>query len=258
MLLTVPLLSKASLFGSLINKCRQAGIASLSVTTREASSTVRTTLEEKVGLPPRPKKPLTPFFRFMREQREKTKANNPHFSTREIVREMSQRWSEADEVTRNRLQDEFKRELQNFVEAKAKYEATMTDTQRAELKLLKDEIQEAKERRMMRKRIIMLGRPKRPASAFLRFLVQERTNAPQTANQTYREWQAKCAEKWSRLSDKEKQPFLEETRREITVYKKDIAEWEESMVRLGNIDVVRPSNLIDPPEPKSKGIKPNV
>ncbi|XP_039958128.1 transcription factor A, mitochondrial isoform X1 [Bactrocera tryoni] len=301
MLLTAPLLSKSTFFGSLVNKCRQviknqpskssnindrqtnkindlqssnsftathsvtapisisstdrpAAIANFSVSTNVTTS-VRT-LEEKLGLPPRPKKPLTPYFRYMQEQRPKILAENPKFSTTDIVRVLSKRWSNADAALKKRLQDDYKREQQEFVEIRAKYEAKMTDEQRAELKQLKQDVQDAKDRRMMRKRIKELGRPKKPASAFLRFLIQERTNSPQTPKQTYREWHQKCTEKWSRLSDKEKEAYLIESRKDMEVYKKEIALWEEKMVRLGNIDVVRHGNLIDPPEPKPKVIKP--
>ncbi|CAD6995322.1 transcription factor A, mitochondrial isoform X1 [Ceratitis capitata] len=303
MLLTAPLLSKSSFFGSLVNKCRQviknqpskssntndrqtnnindlqsssnsltdshtvtapisistdrpAAIANFSVTASVASTP--RTIEEKLGLPPRPKKPLTPYFRFMQDQRPKILAENPKYSTIDIVRVISKRWSNADEALKKRLQEDYKRDQQKFVEVRAKYEAKMTDEQRSELKQLKQDIQEAKDRRMMRKRIKELGRPKRPASAFLRFLIQERTNSPQTTKQTYREWHQKCTEKWARLTDKEKEVFLIESRKDMESYKKEIAEWEEKMVRLGNIDVVRHGNLIEAPEPKLKGIKPIV
>lgn len=32
----------------------------------------------------------------------------------------------------------------------------------------------------------------------------------------------------------------------------EISLWEEKMIRLGHIDVIRHGNLIDPPEPKPK------
>ncbi|XP_054726637.1 transcription factor A, mitochondrial isoform X1 [Anastrepha obliqua] len=294
MLLSAPLLSKASFFGSLVNKCRQViknqptksskindlqtnniidlqssntltatqpVTISIPSTDRpaanfasSAASSIRT-LEEKLGIPPRPKKPLTPYFRFMQEQRPKIIAENPKISTVDIVRMVSKRWNDADAALKKRLQDDYRRDQHQFVEIRTKYEAKLTDEQRAELKQLKKDIQDAKDRRMIRKRIKELGRPKRPASAFLRFLTQERTNSPQTPKQTYREWHQWCTEKWSRLSDKEKEVFLAESRKDMELYKTEIAQWEEKMVRLGNIDVVRQGNLIEAPEPRLKGIK---
>ncbi|KQS38701.1 transcription factor A, mitochondrial [Drosophila erecta] len=267
--------SRGGLIGSLINKVRQVvakdrppsapsrandtdhrpltpprplAAASISNTPVVPSKT----LEEQVGLPPRPRKPLTPYFRFMREQRPKLKAVNPQISTIEVVRTLSKNWSDADAHLKERLQAEFKRDQQIYLEQRTKYDAALTDEQRAEIKQLKQDIVDAKERRQLRKRVKELGRPKKPASAFLRFIASERTNTPQGAEQTYREWHQKTTAKWSRLSDSEKEVYMQESRKEMELYRKAISVWEEKMIRLGHIDVVRHGNLIDPPEPKPR------
>uniref|UniRef100_B3NYX4 GG15368 n=1 Tax=Drosophila erecta TaxID=7220 RepID=B3NYX4_DROER len=240
--------SRGGLIGSLINKVRPLAAASISNTPVVPSKT----LEEQVGLPPRPRKPLTPYFRFMREQRPKLKAVNPQISTIEVVRTLSKNWSDADAHLKERLQAEFKRDQQIYLEQRTKYDAALTDEQRAEIKQLKQDIVDAKERRQLRKRVKELGRPKKPASAFLRFIASERTNTPQGAEQTYREWHQKTTAKWSRLSDSEKEVYMQESRKEMELYRKAISVWEEKMIRLGHIDVVRHGNLIDPPEPKPR------
>ncbi|XP_039495999.1 transcription factor A, mitochondrial isoform X1 [Drosophila santomea] len=271
--------SRGGLIGSLINKVRQVvakdwppsaptrandtdhrplkpprplAAASISNTPVVPSKT----LEEQVGLPPRPKKPLTPYFRFMREQRPKLKAANPQITTVEVVRQLSKSWSDVDAQLKERLQAEFKRDQQIYLEQRTKYDATLTEEQRAEIKQLKQDIVEAKERRQLRKRVKELGRPKKPASAFLRFIASERTNTPQGAKQTYREWHQKTTAKWTRLSDSEKEVYMQESRQEMELYRKSISVWEEKMIRLGHIDVVRHGNLIDPPEPKPRKTLP--
>ncbi|EDW96143.1 transcription factor A, mitochondrial isoform X2 [Drosophila yakuba] len=244
--------SRGGLIGSLINKVRPLAAASISNTPVVPSKT----LEEQVGLPPRPKKPLTPYFRFMREQRPKLKAANPQITTVEVVRQLSKSWSDVDAQLKERLQAEFKRDQQIYLEQRTKYDATLTEEQRAEIKQLKQDIVEAKERRQLRKRVKELGRPKKPASAFLRFIASERTNTPQGAKQTYREWHQKTTAKWSRLSDSEKEVYMQESRQEMELYRKSISVWEEKMIRLGHIDVVRHGNLIDPPEPKPRKTLP--
>nr|NP_732527.1 mitochondrial transcription factor A, isoform B [Drosophila melanogaster]AAF55779.2 mitochondrial transcription factor A, isoform B [Drosophila melanogaster] len=267
--------SRGGLIGSLINKVRQVvakdwppsdpsrandtdhrpltpprplAAASISNTPAVPSKT----LEEQLGLPPRPKKPLTPYFRFMREQRPKLKAANPQITTVEVVRQLSKNWSDADAQLKERLQAEFKRDQQIYVEERTKYDATLTEEQRAEIKQLKQDLVDAKERRQLRKRVKELGRPKKPASAFLRFIASERINTPQGDKQTYREWHQKTTAKWTRLSDSEKEVYMQESRKEMELYRKAISVWEEKMIRLGHIDVVRHGNLIDPPEPKPR------
>ncbi|XP_070072523.1 transcription factor A, mitochondrial isoform X2 [Drosophila takahashii] len=251
---TTLLSSRGGLIGSLMNKVRNLTpprpLAAAGISNSPAAQSK--TLEEQVGLPPRPKKPLTPYFRFMREQRPKLMASNPKITTIEAVRQLSKNWSDADVQLKERLQAEFKKDQQIYLEQRTKYDATLTDEQRAEIKQLKQDLVDAKERRQLRKRVKELGRPKKPASAFLRFIASERTNTPQGAKQTYREWHQKTTAKWTRLSDSEKEVYMQESRKEMELYRKAISVWEEKMIRLGHIDVVRHGNLIDPPEPKTR------
>lgn len=242
MIYTTTLLSRGSLIGSLISKVRQVvaknsdtahtnqinknftptpntnrplAVASLS----NSSALHSKSLEEQIGLPPRPKKPLTPYFRFMREMRPKMLAKDPKITTVEVVRQLSKSWVDVDPKLKERLQSEYKKDQELYLEQRTKYDATLTDQQRAEIKQMKQDICDAKERKQLRKRIKELGRPKKPASAFLRFVASERTNTPQTPNQTYREWHQKATAKWTRLSDEEKAVYLRESRKELDQYK---------------------------------------
>ncbi|XP_001995833.2 transcription factor A, mitochondrial isoform X2 [Drosophila grimshawi] len=248
MFYTMTLLTRGSIIGSLISKVRPLGAAGIS----NSSVLQARTPEEQIGLPPRPKKPLTPYFRFMREMRPKLIAKDPKISTIEVVRQLSKNWVSVDPKMKERLQSEYKIDQEIYLDQRTKYDAKLTDEQRAEIKQMKQDISDAKERKQLRKRVKELGRPKKPASAFLRFVASERTNTPQTPQQTYREWHQKATAKWTRLSDDEKAVYLRESRKELDHYKAAISIWEEKMIRLGHIDVVRHGNLIDPPEPKAR------
>lgn len=242
MIYTTPLLSRGSLLGSLINKVRQVVAKSadtantipidnnftptsntnrpLAAASISHSSVHQSkTLEERVGAPPRPKKPLTPYFRFMRDMRPKLIDQDPKISQIEIVQELSRKWATVDPQLKQKLQSEYKKEQEIYVAQRTKYDAKLTDEQRSNIKQLKQELLDAKERKQLRKRVKELGRPKKPASAFLRFVASERTNTPQTSQQTYREWHQKATAKWSRLSDDEKAVFLSESRKELDQYK---------------------------------------
>lgn len=247
MLLTTSLLSKSTFFGTLLNKCRQVTkilpsqkktntLPSTSpnnsniLTKNRPGAAVATanfnsptaglkTLEEKIGLPPRPKKPLTPYFRFMKDLRPKLQVENPKFSAIDIIKQISKKWETVDPGLKQKLQEEYRKDQQQYVEVRAKYDSKLTQEQRAEMKQLKQNMQEAKERKMMRKRVKDLGRPKKPASGFLRFLISERKATPQLPNQTYRDWHKKCTLKWSRLSDEEKSQYILDARKEFETYK---------------------------------------
>lgn len=63
---------------------------------------------------------------------------------------------------------------------------------------------------------------------------------------TYKEWQLKATENWTKLSDVQKNKYMEATKADIEVYKRELAKWEMKMVRLGHEDVVRREALIEP------------
>ena len=98
-----------------------------------------------------------------------------------------------------------------------------------------------------------LDRPKKPASAFLRFLGEERVKSPQGTS-TYREWQLKTAAKWNALTDGQKEKYISAFKSESESYKQHLAKWELKMVKQGHVDVVRNEALIDP-VPKARKSK---
>lgn len=155
----------------------------------------------------------------MRDMRPKLLAQDPKITQIQIVQELSRKWGSVDPKVKLQLQSEYKKDQEIYVAQRSKYDSKLTDEQRAEIKQLKQDLLDAKERKQLRKRVKELGRPKKPASAFLRFVASERTNTPQTSQQTYREWHQKATAKWSRLSDAEKAVFLSESRKELDQYK---------------------------------------
>lgn len=243
MLLKTSFLSKAGFFGSLLSRCRPSIVLAASFNTPSAGLK---TLEEQVGLPPRPKKPLTPYFRFMVDMRSKMLAEEPTIKTIEAVRSISRKWKTVDPNLKQRLEEEYKKEKQIYVEKRARYDAKITDYHRSEMKKLKDEKAKVKERKQLRQRVKDLGRPKRPASAFLRYINQQRIINPYLPPVTYREWYQTCIDRWGKLSPNEKEEFFKEAAVEFEKYRKDITMWEEKMVRLGNVDVVRVKAQVDP------------
>lgn len=196
---------------------RPAAVANISLSS--SPSYAAKTFEEKLGLPPKPKKPLTPFFRFMQDQRPKIKAANPKLHLSDVVKQISKEWENADPSMKQRLLEQFKKDQQTYIETRTKYDSKITDEQRSQIKELKQELSEAKERRMMRKRIKELGRPKKPASAFLRFIAKERVATPQTSKETFREWHQKATARWKTLAEEQKNVYLVDARKELDKYK---------------------------------------
>lgn len=57
---------------------------------------LRQSLEEKLDIPAKPKRPLTPYFKFMAKIRPELKKENPNANAVDIVREISKRWEKVE------------------------------------------------------------------------------------------------------------------------------------------------------------------
>lgn len=188
----------------------------------------------------------------MKQMRPEIRAKDPKISIIDTIKVIAKRWETVDPTTKKKLEEEYKNDQIQFIEKRAEYDSKLTDAQRIDIKLLKDELAEAKDKRLHRKKVKQLGRPKKPASAFLRYLSEQRTKLPQSPNETYRDWQKKIAAKWTEFSDKEKEKYVVASHSEYGRYKLEISKWEEEMVKQGNLDVVRQEALIEtlPPKPR--------
>lgn len=111
----------------------------------------RKTVEEKLGLPQRPKKPLTPYFRYLMTTRPAIMKENPNFKSVEAVQLCAQKWAEVDEATKKKLTDEYQKEKITYVKKRADYENSLTTEQKDSLKIVKQDIIESKEKRIYRK-----------------------------------------------------------------------------------------------------------
>lgn len=155
----------------------------------------------------------------MKDNRETVKKENPGMPIMEITKLMSKHWETVDDKTKAKYLADFKKDQIKYVEERAKYDSKVTDEQRQEMKQIKQDKLDAKERKAIKQRVKELGRPKRPASAFLRFIIHERVATPQSISQTYRQWHAKATEKWSRMSDGDKEKYMLEARKDYETYK---------------------------------------
>lgn len=104
------------------------------------------TAQEKLGLPPKPKRPLTPFFRFLGENRQKLQKEKPDLKLVEIVKELSKQWATTDEATRKRYSAAYLKEYAIYQQARLKYDIDITPEQKAALKEIKEDKIKSRER----------------------------------------------------------------------------------------------------------------
>ncbi|XP_059617164.1 transcription factor A, mitochondrial [Phlebotomus argentipes] len=234
---------------SVINPLR--GLLSTKSTVALAQNTITTkTVEERVGLPRKPKKPLTPYFRYMMEIRPKMLAENKNWSVNELVQNIARQWKAVDEASKKKYEEDYKRDQALYLQKRAQYESKLTEEQRENIQLMKETMAEAKEKRAYRKKIKDLGKPKKPQSPFLKFLNEQKAKNPHTPG-SYQEWLSSNSAKWIALSEKQRDTYIQSSHDEMQKYREELIKWEKNMVKLGHVDVVRQEALLDIPPPKS-------
>lgn len=165
------------------------------------------TIEEKLGIPAKPKKPLTPYFRFMKEIRPKMAEEHPKAVLVDIVRMVAKKWETVDEATKQKFSDEYKKDQIDYMDKRATYDLKLTDEQKSEIKTMKQDIVQAREKRATKKKTRELGKPKKASSSFIHFLIDQKTVTPR-GKETYLEWQVKITNIWSKMTDAEKEKYV--------------------------------------------------
>ena len=113
-------------------------------------------VEEKLALPIKPKKPLTPYFRFLRENRAQFVKQNPKLAVPDIIRQLAKKWENVDDQIKANYASDFKTDQIKYVEERAKYDSKLTEEQKDEIRMLKQEVVESKEKRALKKVRILI------------------------------------------------------------------------------------------------------
>lgn len=109
------------------------------------------TVEERLGLPLRPKKPLTPYFRYLLSIRPEIAKSNPQMKAIDVVTLCAKKWLDVDEATKKKLNDEYQKEKIGYLQVRTDYDKKLTEEQKESIKLVRKGIVESRERRIYKK-----------------------------------------------------------------------------------------------------------
>ncbi|XP_030029345.1 transcription factor A, mitochondrial [Manduca sexta] len=201
----------------------------------QACNYTRKSAEDKLGLD-KPKRPLTPFFKFMAQMRPALLAKNPGISAKDAIAWTSKHWQQLDSETKTQMAKEYEKDLEDYRKIKAMYESSLTEQQKADIKRVKEEMAMAKEKRKLKAEYKELGKPKKPMSSYLLY-IKSRKDSIQ--GKTLKEYQEQVKADWFRLSESDKVKFEKEAQALMMKYKKDMEAWELKMISQGRVDLVR-------------------
>lgn len=211
------------------------------------------TINELAGVAAAPKKPLTPYFRFMKATRAKVQSENPKFGVTDVIKEVAKRWALVDTTTKKKFEDEYKKDREVYDKQQIQYKLTLTPEIVESLKQARQDKLETRERRILKKKTRELEKPKKVPTAFLRFVQDERAKIQPTGN--YQVFLKQMGEKWNQLSEAMKKPYIDAYQKEQEAYKVTLDTWEKKMLKEGHLDLVRSKLLIEPPTPKTASPK---
>lgn len=112
----------------------------------QTSSCDQASLEEKLGIPPRPKRPLTPFFRFMKEIRPSVTKENPNLAGLDVVRKVAEKYKSIDPALLRKLTEEYHKDQEEYLKTKFRYESQLTTEQKQNIIDAKDALHEKRAR----------------------------------------------------------------------------------------------------------------
>ncbi|XP_045774945.1 transcription factor A, mitochondrial [Maniola jurtina] len=207
----------------------------------------RKSAEEKLGIE-KPKRPLTPFFKFMTQMRPALLAKNPGISSKEAIAWSSKHWQQLDSETKSQMVKEYEKDMEDYKKIKEMYTSSLTDEQKEDIKRVKEEMNAAKEKRKLKAEYKELGRPKRPMSSYFLF-AQSRNDS--FKGKSIKEYQEIVKRDWLKLPESERVKYEKQAQDLMIKYKKDLEAWEIKMVSIGRSDLVREKKLQQKP-PKSQ------
>uniref|UniRef100_A0A182X165 HMG box domain-containing protein n=1 Tax=Anopheles quadriannulatus TaxID=34691 RepID=A0A182X165_ANOQN len=202
------------------------------------------------SVPEKPKRPMNTYIRFAQSIRSSLASANPQASPTDISKLAAVKWQSLDQASKAKLEEEYKREQAVWLQKNAKYLSQLTDAQKEEIKLERQQRNEGKVKREQKRMLKELGRPKRPMNAYLRFCAQNKP-APGLSKEDNKMQMKNLGMQWKRLPEGERERYTKEAEAEMKRYQEEMKVWEDKMLAAENVIAVRKKNVLLPPSPAS-------
>lgn len=227
--LTTHVFSGGNVFN--LRSCLMPHFNSLNIT----SAGLKQQNSQPLTIPVRPKKPLSPYFKFQGQLRNKIIEKNPKIKVVEIPKLVAAEWRKISESDKSKLESEYAKEKEVYAENVKKYHDSLSPEAIEFLRKEKEEKKQRKEKREMNKLFRETCKPKRPGSSFYLFV---KDNMDKTENQgkSYMSLVPTFSKIWTTLEDSEKEKYVLTYKKNFEKYKKDLLKWEESLIREGKLE----------------------
>lgn len=220
-------------------------------------------ITEQLGIPCPPKRPLTPYIRFLVHSQADLRRKFPDVKYKEVCKKVLHLWQNLSFDEKNEWSLAYKKEKAVYDAKYKDYLMMLTPEQTQRIKELKFKLSEEKRRVSDKKIIIMkgkewqqeykfeslsreqkkkkneeLGKPKAPRTAFALFLISYMDkNAPVKNILT------EAASKWKSLPPETQQEYHLKAKEQRKIYECELTDWEAKMLKAGRTDLIRIGQL---------------
>lgn len=149
---------------------------------------------------------MSSYLRFSTEQLPKFKAKHPDAKLSELVRKIAAMWRELPEAEKKVYEADFKAEWKVYKEAVSKYKEQLTPSQLMGFEREARQKRLKKKAQIKRRELILLGKPKRPRSAYNIYVSESFQEAKEESAQGKLKL---INQAWKNLSHDEKQVGIE-------------------------------------------------
>lgn len=179
---------------------------------------------------------MTSYVRFSKEQLAIYKARNPEAKNSELIKKIAEIWRELPESEKKIYEDAYKADWQAYKEELNRIQEQLTPSQKVSLE--KEMMQKRlKKKSLLKKReLTLLGKPKRPRSAYNIFISECFQGAKHGSAQVGLK---SIHESWKNLTSDEKQVYIQLAEDDKARYYSEIKSWEEQMIEVGREDLLR-------------------
>uniref|UniRef100_A0A8C9AUT1 Transcription factor A, mitochondrial n=1 Tax=Prolemur simus TaxID=1328070 RepID=A0A8C9AUT1_PROSS len=151
-----------------------------------------------------PKKPMTSYLRFSKEQLPIYKARNPDAKNTELIKKIAEVWRDLPDSEKKIYEDAYRADWEAYKEEVNRIQEQLTPSQVLSL-----------EKEIMQKRLKKKS------------LIKKRAKLKS------------INENWKNLSSSEKQVYFQLAKDDKIRYHNEIKSWEEQMIEVGRADLVR-------------------
>ncbi|GAA6066690.1 transcription factor A, mitochondrial isoform X2, partial [Tachysurus ichikawai] len=183
-----------------------------------------------------PKRPLTAYMRYVKEQQPIVGRQNPDIKAVDVVRKIALQWRTLTVEEKQPFEDASIAAREQYKVDVKVYKDQLTPAQSAAI--AEEKRQKKAKRRAIRKKreLNSLGKPKRPRTAFNIFMAEHFEEAK---GSTMPGKMKSLFDDWKSLSLSQKQIYTQLAEDDKVRYKNEMKAWEEHMTELGREDLVR-------------------